>query len=139
MPSARVLLLLAPLALAACANPQNELALGAPRALVGLAEADLLACAGVPESRTVGPSGNELVYTRTQTIVERDVDYDDSLFGRRVPSILRRPVVTTWTRTFTCRAVVTVRDERVAALTYNPDRDISLCYDILQACLPPAR
>ncbi|MGQ9368681.1 hypothetical protein [Azospirillum sp. ST 5-10] len=127
------------LMLAACANPQNEAALAAPRTLVGLPKADLLACAGVPE-RTARAGGAELLaYSRRQTIVEREVDWErDNLLWRHGVRAYR-PEVEVWSRTFGCEATFVIRDGRVAELRYDAHRDPELCYRIVGACLPPVR
>lgn len=124
--------------LAACASPGAELALKAPEMLVGLPETELLACAGVPQKRESAGEGERLIYSRTQTIVEREVEYDDFPRFGRGPRILR-PAVTTWSRSYSCEATATVSGGRVQAVAYNENRDITLCYEILSACLPPPK
>lgn len=127
------------LAVAACASPGNELALKAPETMVGMPKSELLGCAGVPQTTTAAGGVEDLIYSRRQTIVERDVDYDDApWFGARGP-VLRRPTVSTWSRSYTCEVTATVQNGRVSALRYNDQRDITLCYQILSACLPPPR
>lgn len=129
--------LLGSVLLAACADPGAELALRAPQTLVGLPETELLACAGVPEERTASGDGAQLTYTRTQTIVEREVEYEEfPWFGAGFPRVVR-PSVSSWSRSYTCRVDATVRQGRITALTYNRNRDITLCYAILANCLPP--
>ena len=56
--------LAAALLASSCANPQAELALRAPAAMVGMSKADLLSCAGVPERSAVAGDAEYLVYTR---------------------------------------------------------------------------
>lgn len=138
--TSRVAPLLLPcvLTLAACANPGAQLALKAPETLVGMPKSALLSCAGVPE-RTADADGAEyLTYSREQTIVEREVDYEP--FPWAGPGVFR-PEVSTWSRSYRCDATFVVRDGRVQELRYNQNRDITLCYAILANCLPspPAR
>lgn len=122
------------LALAACANPGAQLALKAPETVLGMPKTALLSCAGVPE-RTAGADDAEfLTYSREQTIVERDVDFEP--FPWAGPGVFR-PDVSTWSRSYRCDATFVVRDGRVRELRYNQNRDISLCYAILANCLPP--
>lgn len=120
--------------LGACANPGAELALKAPDSLVGTPKTALLSCAGVPERTAAADGAEYLTYSREQTIVERDVDYEPFPWAGRG---VFRPEVSTWSRSYRCDATFTVRDGRVRALTYNQNRDISLCYAILANCLPP--
>jgi hypothetical protein len=131
----RWVVLVAVLALGACANPQNEAALLAPQTLVGMPKGELLACAGVPQRTAAADGAEVLTYGREQVIVERDWDEDEfPWLGPRGP-MLWRPEVSTWTRRYRCEATVTVRGGRVAELRYNADRDASLCYEILGNCL----
>lgn len=131
------------LLVAGCANPQNEAALAAPSTLLGLPRAELLACAGVPD-RTVRVAdgeggGDELVYRRSQTIVEREVDWERDRLLARHGIRAYRPEVEVWSRTFGCEATFTVRDGRVVALRYDRQRDPEQCYRIVGACLGPPR
>ncbi|BAI75114.1 hypothetical protein AZL_b04510 (plasmid) [Azospirillum sp. B510] len=117
-----------------CANPQAELALRAPRTMVGMSKGALLSCAGVPDRSTVSGDVEYLVYTRKQTLVDRDVDWEPSPWlGPRGP-MLWRPDVTTWSRTYRCEATFEVKDGRITALRYNEDRDPTLCYPIVGNC-----
>ncbi|WP_051340683.1 hypothetical protein [Azospirillum halopraeferens] len=121
---------------AACANPQAEQALEAPRTLVGLAETDLLACAGVPERRVTGQGGaDDLIYAMSRTRVDRDVSWEADPWLGAAGVRAYRPDVSTWSRTYRCEATVTVRDGRVAAVRYNDRRDLDLCYALLGTCL----
>lgn len=129
------LLPLAAILLASCANPQGEMALQAPRALVGMPKGELLACAGVPERNAADGRTEYLSYTQHQTIIEREVDYErDRWTPRGLPSI-RRPEVKIWRRDFACEATFILRDGRVAELRYNEGRDITLCHRIIANCM----
>ena len=134
MTGLRASLLLVVLAvLTACAGPGAELALKAPETLVGLPKASLLACAGVPE-RTATVDGTEyLTYRRSQTIIDRDVDFEPFPWAG---AGVFRPEVSTWSRSYGCDATFAIRDGVVQELRYNQNRDISLCYAILSNCLP---
>lgn len=124
---------------AACANPRAEQALAAPRTLVGMPEATLLACAGVPERRA-GTGGEErLTYALSRTRVDRDVDWERDPWIGALGARVYRPEVSTWSRTYRCEATITLRDGRVAEVRYNEGRDVELCYEILGACLGPLR
>lgn len=119
--------------LASCANPGAQLALKAPETLVGMPKTELLSCAGVPQRSASAGGAEYLTYSREQTIVERDVDYEP--FPWAGPGVFR-PEVSTWSRSYRCDATFVVRDGRVEELRYNQNRDITLCYEILSACLP---
>ncbi len=120
---------------ASCANPQAELALRAPAAMVGMSKGDLLACAGVPERTASAGDAELLVYTRRQTLVDRDVDWEPNPWlGPRGP-FLWRPDVTTYVRNYRCEATVVVRGDRIAEVRYNQDRDATLCYEIVGNCV----
>ncbi|WP_049976108.1 hypothetical protein [Azospirillum sp. B506] len=120
---------------ASCANPQAELALRAPAAMVGMSKGNLLSCAGVPERSVVSGDAEYLVYTRRQTLVDRDVDWEASPWlGPRGP-MLWQPDVTTWSRTYSCEATIELHGGRVAAVRYNDRRDPTLCYQIVGNCM----
>ncbi|MBK1838539.1 hypothetical protein JHL17_14055 [Azospirillum sp. YIM B02556] len=118
-----------------CANPQADLALRAPAAMIGMSKGSLLSCAGVPERSAVSGDAEYLVYTRRQTLVDRDVDWEPSPWlGPRGP-MLWQPDVTTWSRTYSCEATVELRGGQVAAVRYNERRDPTLCYGIVGNCV----
>lgn len=129
------LLAAATLLSASCANPQAELALRAPEAMVGMNKGSLLSCAGVPERSAVNGDAEYLVYTRRQTLVDRDVDWEPSPWlGPRGP-LLWQPDVTTWSRTYSCEATFELHGGRVTAVRYNDRRDPTLCYQIVGNCM----
>lgn len=123
------------LLVSSCANPQAELALRAPVAMVGMSKASLLSCAGVPERSAVAGDAEYLVYTRRQTLVDRDVDWEPSPWlGPRGP-MLWQPDVTTWSRTYSCEATFELHGGQVTAVRYNDRRDPTLCYQIVGNCM----
>jgi hypothetical protein len=128
-------MIMAVLAVAACANPGNEMALRAPESLVGMSKGDLLACAGVPDRTVTSGDLTFLSYMRQQTSVHRDFDWEPSPWlGPGRPMLWERDV-TTYSRTYRCEATFTIRGDRVAELRYNQDRDASLCYRIVGNCV----
>lgn len=134
------LALLALPSLASCAAPQAEMAERARTALVGLPVSDLYACAGVPETTVEAGGGTrQLVYTRSQAIVNREVDYEDEPFLSRLGPRFARPRVTYHRVDYACRATFTVADGTVRGVAYDPGRDIQLCYAIVANCMPPVR
>ncbi|HSK39248.1 MAG TPA: hypothetical protein VK943_05730, partial [Arenibaculum sp.] len=66
------------LAVAACAAPEADLARRAPSLLAGMPQSQLYACAGVPLRTHVSGDTEYLTYRRGQTIVTRDVDYEEN-------------------------------------------------------------
>ncbi|WP_207477779.1 hypothetical protein [Arenibaculum pallidiluteum] len=134
------------IALAGCASPEAERAAVAPQALVGLSKEALLACAGVPLRSARTGDGEVLEYERNVVNVNRNVDIDESPASRILRS--RRGGVgipfyeSTVTETrfpYSCRATFTLRDGIVRQLSYNQDRDLSLCHQIVGNCAPPGR
>lgn len=126
--------------LASCAAPQAEMAERARTELVGLPVSDLYACAGVPETTVEAGGGTrQLVYTRSQTIVNREVDYEEEPFLSRLGPRFVRPQVSYHRLDYACQATVTVADGTVRGIAYNAGRDIQLCYAIVANCMPPAR
>lgn len=136
-PARRRLVLVLPVVLAACGGPRAEFAERARTALVGLPEAELYACAGVPE-RMIDAGGQHLLaYRRDRTLVTRDVDYEEVPFlrSRGVPVV--RPEVSYRTAQFACEATFTVENGVVRRVEYAPGRDIQLCYQIVANCPVP--
>jgi hypothetical protein len=136
--------LLALMALAGCASPEAELAARAQDTMVGMRKADVLACAGVPQ-RTDALDGLErLQYVRTQVVIDRQVDVDESPASRMLrsrtggagPRLFEREV-REWRIPYTCEATVTLRDGVVQSVTYNQNRDIQQCYAIVGNCVGP--
>lgn len=126
--------------LAACAAPQAEMAERARTELAGLPVSDLYACAGVPAEEVAGGGGTrQLVYRRDQTIVHREVDYEENPFLRRGGVRFFEPEVTVNRLDYGCEATFGVSGDRVTGLSYNPGRDIQLCYEIVSNCMPPVR
>lgn len=118
-----------------CANPQAELALRAPTAMVGMSKGDLMACAGVPERMSTAGDAEFMVYTRQQTLIDRDVDWEPNPWlGPRGP-LLWEPDVTTYVRTYRCEATVVLREDRIVEVRYNQNRDATLCYQIVGNCV----
>lgn len=118
-----------------CANPQAELALRAPTAMVGMSKGELLSCAGVPERAVASGDTEYLAYTRQQTLIDRDVDWEPNPWlGPRGP-LLWEPDVTTYVRTYRCEATVVLRGDRVVEVRYNQNRDATLCYQIVGNCV----
>ncbi|MBP2232826.1 hypothetical protein J2847_006160 [Azospirillum agricola] len=128
-------LLAAVLLTGSCANPQAELALRAPTAMIGMSKGDLLACAGVPDRSIANGDTEQLTYLRQQTLVDRDVDWEPDPWLGSAGVGLWRPDVTSFVRTYRCEASITLRQGRIAEMRYNQDRDPTLCYPIVGNCV----
>lgn len=142
---APVLAAAAVLALASCANPRAEQAVFARTALVGLPEAALLSCAGVPDRSRAAGGRDYLTYeagsfdARTGPRV--------GVFGGTTGSGIGLGAgfgvpLATEIRSDYCEATFILENGHVAQLNYNTPtgpRGSSLgqCYDIVQNCVPP--
>lgn len=126
------------LLLAACASPQSEAARVAPSVLIGMPKGALLSCAGVPERSIVAGGAEYLTYSRQQTIVERDVDYEPWPWMGRGSGFPRlfRPEISTLRRDYRCDATFALRNGIVERLEYNLNRDLTLCGAIVANCVP---
>ncbi len=139
----KTLLLLASAAgLAACASPQAEQAIQAQTALVGIGKADLLSCAGVPHRTAQLGDVEQLQYRRTEVVIDRQVDVDESFASRILrerrggvgPRFYEREV-REWRIPYTCEATFTLRNGVVERVTYNDNRSIQQCYEIVGNCV----
>lgn len=139
LPARRSLVLAVLVPLAACGGPRAEFAEQARTALVGLPEADLYACAGVPEKTVEVGDRRLLAYRRDRTNVTRDVEYDEIGVLRAAGIRAIRPEVSYRTASFACEATFTIEDGVVRQVDYNQGRDIQLCYQIIANCPVPGR
>lgn len=76
-----------------------------------------------------------LSYSREETFVLQDFDYDESWFGSLR---LLRPDFDVHLFDYRCEATFALRDGTVQAVEYSQGHDILLCHDIVADCLPPA-
>jgi hypothetical protein len=125
----------------------GQQAQAAQRELVGLAETDLRACAGEPDSVTERGGERVLVYRNERTLdpstpavgygfrPSNDVFSDPSRFG-----VSTGAGVTSQLRSFYCEAVFTIRNGTVAGLEYATPASsdfsrLNQCYSIVSGCL----
>jgi hypothetical protein len=130
-------------ALAGCAGAEAERAIRAQTELVGMRKADLLACAGVPHRTAETGEVEVLRYERTQVLVDRKVDVEESPVSRMLrarggggPPFFERQV-REWRIPYTCEATFTLRGGVVEGVTYNQNRDIQQCHAIVGNCMSP--
>lgn len=130
-------------ALAGCASAEAERAIRAQTELVGMRKADLLACAGVPHRTARTGEVEMLEYERTQVLVDRQVDVEESPVSRMLrarggggPRFYERQV-REWRIPYTCEATFTLRGGVVEGVAYNRDRDIQQCHAIVGNCMDP--
>lgn len=139
MPSyaAMAVLLALPL-LAGCANPKTDYVAAAPSRLVGMPEQVLLSCAGVPHRQATLDDGSKYY----SYLLDRPRE-DGSRFnvglgggGGRVGGGIGISLPLTGGSEPGCDARFTIREGRVAALNFSPERDdTDACYAIVENCL----
>lgn len=140
MPSygATLALLLALPLLAGCANPKADYVAAAPSRLVGMPEQVLLSCAGVPNRQATLEDGTKYY----SYLLDRPRD-DGSRFnvglgggGRRSGGGIGISLPLTGGGDPGCEARFVIRDGRVTALNFSPERDdADACYAIVENCL----
>ena len=111
--------------LSACAATSPDGSFPAQRALIGMTEQEILACAGKPKTRSSSGEETVLSYRRAAPV------FEESFAGSRGSVPCPR---------HGCEAVIVLKDGRVAEARYHPSPPsvggCEHCEEIFRSCLP---